>query len=43
MKVSMKLRGINLQKEKKYWKKNMSQYRFVCHKSHTGIEPEPPQ
>jgi hypothetical protein len=21
----------------------MSQYRFVCHKSHTGIEPEPPQ
>jgi len=33
-------------KKKKYWEKNMSQYHFVCHKSHTdwtGIEPEPPQ
>jgi hypothetical protein len=42
----MKLHGINLQNEKKYWKKNMSQYHFVCHKFHTdwtGIEPEPPQ
>jgi hypothetical protein len=42
----MKLGGINLQKEKKYWKKNMSQYHFVCHKSHTdltGTEPEPLQ